>query len=62
MFAEMKVGEAILKGTTEAEQLELIYKLFGTPTGAPNTVIVLLMGVGIVFKCSGSSEHIVSVM
>ena len=44
------MGEAILKGTTEAEQLELIYKLFGTPTGGPNTVIVLLMGVGIVFK------------
>ena len=29
----MKVRDAILKGTTEAEQLELIYKLFGTPTG-----------------------------
>ena len=33
LFGEMKVRDAILKGTTEAEQLELIYKLFGTPTG-----------------------------
>ena len=29
----MNVRDAILKGTTEAEQLDLIYKLFGTPTG-----------------------------
>lgn len=36
LFGEMKVRDAILKGTTEAEQLELIYKLFGTPTGTPD--------------------------
>ena len=30
----MNVRDAILKGTTEAEQLDLIYKLFGTPTGS----------------------------
>ena len=33
LYGEMKVRDAILKGTTEAEQLELIYKLFGTPSG-----------------------------
>lgn len=33
LYGEMKVRDAILKGTTEAEQLELIYRLFGTPTG-----------------------------
>jgi hypothetical protein len=33
LYGEMKVRDAILKGTTEAEQLELIYRLFGTPSG-----------------------------
>ena len=38
LYGEMKVRDAILKGTTEAEQLELIYKLFGTPSG--NTILL----------------------
>ena len=41
----MKVRDAILKGTTEAEQLELIYKLFGTPTGGMPLSFFLFLSV-----------------
>ena len=46
LFGEMKTRDAILKGTSEAEQLEIIYKLFGTPTG--KTVRCGMIGSGVV--------------
>ena len=57
----MKVRDAILKGTTEAEQLELIYKLFGTPTGEVtlwSSCIPLLLSLSLYLSHFDTPTHI----